>query len=175
MEHEKQTQILSCMADVLKDNGYRTEVVHSDDSAHPTILRVEATRIGKIMQDIMIEMCFIPIAMPGEGVALLQYYITLFNGLPENTARETQKACEYCNDYCALGTFGYFKPAGQLYHKHNTLLPLQEDLEKMITFMADNLSLVLASTTRFIDAFATISNGVMDVQAAVEQGLLPKM
>ncbi|MGE4548667.1 MAG: hypothetical protein AB7C89_03825 [Intestinibacillus sp.] len=175
MEQEKQMQIFGCMADVLKENGYRAEVVRSDDPAHPTLLRIETTRNGKIMQEVMVEMCFIPISMPGEDVALLQYYATLFSGLPKETARETKKACEYCNDYCALGAFGYFAPAGQLYLKHNTLLRVSDDLEKVVTFMADNLSLVLASIQRFIDALATVANGVMDVEAAVEQELLPKM
>ncbi len=163
------------MADVLKENGYRSEVVKSDDPAHPSILRVETTRNGKVMQEVMVEMCFIPIPLPGEDVALMQFYATLFTGLPQEQAREVKKCCEYCNDYCALGAFGYFAPAGQLYLKHNTLLRVTDELEKAVTFMADNLSLVLASVTRFIDAFAAVANGVMDVDAAVEQELLPKM
>lgn len=172
---EKQDQIFGCMADVLKENGYRAEVVKSDDPAHPTLLRVETQRNGKIMQEVMVEMCFIPIPMPDEDMALLQYYATLFTGLPDENAVETKKACEYCNDYCALGAFGYFKPAGQLYLKHNTLVCTADELQKVVTFMADNLSLVLASVNRFIDAFATIANGVMNVDAAIEQELLPKM
>ena len=61
MEQEKQLQLLGCMADVLKENGYRSEVVKSDDPAHPSILRVETTRNGKVMQEVMVEMCFIPV------------------------------------------------------------------------------------------------------------------
>lgn len=175
MDNEKALQILGCMGDVLKDNGFRVEVVKSDDGAHPVLLRVEQPRTGKIMQDVLIEMCFIPMQMPGEDVALLQYYVTLFTGLPEERARETKRATEYCNDYCALGAFGYFAPAGQLYLKHNTLVNVADELQKTVTFMADNLSLVLASVTRFIDAFAAISNGVMTVDVAVEQELLPQM
>ncbi len=175
MEREKAITVLNCMADVLKDNGFRVELVQTQGDTHPPLLRVEQQRVGKIMQDILIEMCFIPMQMPGEGVALLQYYVTLFTGLPQERAQETKRAVAHCNDYCALGAFGYFVPAGQLYLKHNTLLPLEDDLQKTITFMADNLSLVLASVARFIDAFAAISNGIMTVDVAIEQELLPRL
>lgn len=175
MNDEKALQIFGCMAAVLKDNGYRAEVVKSDDPAHPSLLRVETQRNGKIMQEVMVEMCFIPLQLSGDDLGLLQYYATLFTGLPEENEKETKRCCEYCNDYCALGAFGYFEPAGQLFLKHNTLVNVGDALEKVVTFMADNLSLVLASVTRFIDAFATISNGVMTVEVAAEQGLLPKM
>lgn len=175
MNNEKAMQIFDCMAAVLKENGFRAEAVQSDDPTHPTLLRIEHPRTGKIMQDILIEMCFIPMPMPGEDMGLLQYYATLFTGLPEENAREVKRCCEHCNDYCALGSFGYFTPAHQLYLKHNTLVNTGEELEKVITFMADNLSLVLASITRFIDAFATVANGVMSVDMAIEQELLPSM
>lgn len=176
MKDEQALQIFGCMADVLKENGYRSEVVKSDDpSNHPSLLRVEAQRNGKIMQDIMVEMCFIPLPLPGEDVGLLQFYATLFTGLPEEHAKEVKRCCEHCNDYCALGAFGYFEPAGQLYLKHNTLVNVGDEPQKVIGFMADNLSLVLASVRRFIDAFATVANGVMSVDIAIEQELLPSM
>ncbi len=173
--NEKQTQILACMVDVLKENNFRAELVKPQDETHPMLLRVEHPRTGKIMQDIMIEICFIHMPMPTEGMALLQFYTTLFTGLRPEFEKEVRKTCEYCNDYCALGAFNYFTPAHQLYLKHNTVLDTRAELEPIVTVFAENLSLVMASVERFIDAFATISNGVMDMRAAIEQGLLPQV
>lgn len=167
--------ILGCMGDVLKENGFRTELVNPESETQPIILRIEAQKVGKIMQDVLFEMCFIPMQLPNENTGLLQTYVTMFTGLLADNAKETKKAVAHCNDYCPLGAFGYFEPAGQLYLKHNTLLNTAGELEDVITFMCDNVSLILASVTKFIDAFAAVSNGVMTVDVAIEQELLPQM
>lgn len=173
---EKQLRILECMKDVLKDNGFRAELSKSEqDPNQPPILRLEQSRTGKIMQDICMEICFIPMQMPTEGMALLQFYTTLFHGLRPEFEKEVRKACEYCNDYCAVGAFSYFTPAQQLYLKHNTVLDTRGDLEQIVTIIAENISLALASVQRFIDAFAAISNGVMTVDTAIAQELLPQI
>ena len=102
MDNEKQLHILACMADVLQQNGYKSELVKSDDAQHPHILRLENPKMGKVQQDILIEMCFIPIPMPGEDIALLQYYATIFTGVPEQFEAETKRAAAYCNDVLTL-------------------------------------------------------------------------
>lgn len=172
---EKQLRLLQCLADVLKDNGYHSELLKAPDQENPTLLRVESRRMGKVGQDISIEMCYVPIQLPNEGEALVQFYLTLFHGLPEHTAAQTQKACLYCNEYCALGSFGYFKAAGQVYLKHNMIVNLNAEFKDIVTITVDSLSLLLASVNRFIDAFAAIGNGVMDVKVAIEQELLPRI
>ena len=154
MKLEKQQQILGCMADVLNQNGFRAEVMQQEGS--PLLLRCEAMRQGKVQKDVTIECCFIPIALPGEDTGLLQFFTTLFTNVPETNFRNLRNACDYCNDFCALGHFGLFADAGQLYLKHTTLLDSALELEQVITFFADNISLLMASFTRFIDGLASI-------------------
>ena len=173
MKLEKQQQILGCMADVLNQNGFRAEVMQQEGS--PLLLRCEAMRQGKVQKDVTIECCFIPIALPGEDTGLLQFFTTLFTNVPETNFRNLRTACEYCNDVCALGHFGLFADAGQLYLKHTTLLDSALELEQVITFFADNISLLMASVTRFIDGLASIGFSGMPLEAAIEQELLPKM
>lgn len=48
-------------------------------------------------------------------------------------------------------------------------------LKKVITFVADNISLLVASATRFIDAFAAVGFSGLTVDVAIEQELLPKV
>lgn len=168
-------QLLGCLADVLKENGYASEIIQGKQATQPAILRVESRRMGKVGQDVLIEMCFIPIKMPSKDEALLQFYITLFTELPQGTAHEIKKACAHCNDYCALGAFGYFDPAGQIYLKHNTIIDLACELKQVVPFAADNLSMLLVSVTRFIDALAAIGNATMTTAVAIEQELLPHM
>lgn len=173
MKLEKEQQILGCMADVLNQNGFRAEVMQQEGS--PLLLRCEAMRQGKVQKDVTIECCFIPIAMPGEDTALLQFFVTLFSGVPDNNFRSLRQTCDYCNDFCALGHFGLFTDAGQVYLKHTTLLDSSLELEKVITFFADNISLLVASVSRFIDAFASVGYSGMPLEAAIDQELLPKM
>lgn len=173
MKAEKEQQILSCMAEVLNQNGYRAEVMQSENA--PMLLRCEAMRQGKVAKDVVIECCFIPMALPGEDTGLLQFFVTLFQGAPDMYASLTRKACTYCNDYCALGAFGYLEGAGQLYLKHNTLIDSSLELEKNITMIADNISLILASVSRFIDGFASTAYTGAPLDVVIEQEMFPKM
>lgn len=174
MDINKQKQILACMNDVLGQNGFRAELIEQTE-ATPLMLRAETQRIGKIAKEATIEACFIPIALPDENNGLLQFFVTLFQNVPEENALQVERACKYCNDFSALGNFGFFAPAGQVYLKHNTLVDASLDPEKVITFVADNISLLVASVTRFIDAFAAIGFSRVPLDAAIDQELLPKM
>lgn len=120
MKIEQQNQILGCMNDVLNQNGFRAEIMQKDGA--PTILRCEAMRQGKVAKDVVIEACFIPMQLPAEDMGLLQFFVTLFQGAPENNKVQLRHACDYCNNFCALGSFGFFEEAGQIYLKHNTLV-----------------------------------------------------
>ena len=82
MKIEQQNQILGCMNDVLNQNGFRAEIMQKDGA--PTILRCEAMRQGKVAKDVVIEACFIPMQLPAEDMGLLQFFVTLFQGAPEN-------------------------------------------------------------------------------------------
>lgn len=174
MEKATQERILSCMADVLTQNGFRAELMRQGEE-NPLMLRCENRSMGKVKKDVIVECCFIPIAMPGEDTGLLQFFVTLFGGVPEMYAEQTKQACEYCNDFSALGSFGFFPDAGQIYLKHNTLLDTSVDFEKVITFVADNISLLFASVGRFIDGLATVGFTGMPLRAAIDQELFPHL
>ena len=163
MDETKQKQILGCMSDVLNQNGFRSQLIEQGEGT-PLMLRAETQRLGKVAKEATIEACFIPIALPDDNNGLLQFFVTLFNNVPEQNQHQTEKACRHCNDFSALGSFGFFEPAGQIYLK-----------QKVITFVADNISLLVASATRFIDAFASVGFSGMSVDVAVEQELLPKV
>lgn len=169
-----QERILSCMADVLNQNGFRAELLRQGDK-NPLMLRCENRAMGKVKKDVTIECCFIPIAMPSEETGLLQFFVTLFGSVPEMYAEQTKQACEYCNDFSALGSFGFFSDAGQIYLKHNTLLDTSTEFEKVITFVADNISLLIASVGRFIDGLATVGFTGMPLRAAIDQELFPRI
>lgn len=171
MNIEKQQQILSCMAEVLNQNGFRAEVLQEKDA--PLLLRCESLRQGKVQKDVLLECCFIPIPLPNEDTALLQFFVTLFDHAPEMYFTQLNHACDYCNNFCALGHFGFYEQAGQIYLKHNTLLDGSLALENIITFFADNVSLLMASVTRFIDGLASVGFTGTTLQAAIDQDLLP--
>ena len=173
MRAEKQDQILGCMADVLNQNGFRAEVMAKEGA--PTLLRCEAARQGKVAKDVVIECCFIPMQLPEEDMGLLQFFVTLFQGAPEMHANQLRRACAYCNDFCALGAFGLFEQAGQIYLKHNTLLDGSLKLDKIIPFVADNISVLLAAVGRFIDGLAQVAYAGMTLEAVIDQELFPKM
>lgn len=173
MKLEQQEQILGCMADVLNQNGFRAEVMRQEGA--PTLLRCEAMRQGKVAKDVVIETCFIPMQLPGEDMGLLQFFVTLFQGAPDTHANQLRRACAYCNDFCALGAFGFFEQAGQIYLKHNTLLDGSLELEKIIPFVADNISVLLAAVSRFIDGLAQIAYAGMTLDAVIDQELFPKV
>lgn len=173
MKTELQDKLLACMADVLNQNGFRAEVMTSENA--PTLLRCEAMRQGKVAKDVVIECCFIPMQLPGEDEGLLQFFVTLFQNAPVEHAAHTRSACAYCNDFCALGAFGFFEQAGQIYLKHNTLVDGSWPSEKIVQFIADNISLLLAAVTRFIDGLAAVAFSGMPLDAVVDQELLPKL
>ena len=80
---------------------------------NPLMLRCENRAMGKVKKDVIIECCFIPIAMPSEETGLLQFFVTLFGGVPEMYAPMTKQACEYCNDFSALGSLGFSRTPGR--------------------------------------------------------------
>ena len=161
MKIEQQNQILGCMNDVLNQNGFRSEIMQQEGA--PTILRCEAMRQGKVAKDVVIEVCFIPMQLPAEHTGLMQFFVTLFQGAPEDHKAQLQRACEYCSGFCALGSFGFYEQAGQI------------ELEKIIPFVADNISLLLAAVTRFIDGLAQIAYAGMTLESVIDQDLFPKM
>ena len=87
----------------------------------------------------------------------------------------SQPTCDYCNNFCALGSFGFFEEAGQIYLKHNTLVAGSLELEKIIPFVADNISVLIAAVSRFIDGLAQIAYAGMTLDAVIEQDLFPKL
>lgn len=161
------------MSDVLNQNGFRAEVMRQEGA--PTLLRCEAMRQGKVAKDVVIECCFIPMQLPAEDMGLLQFFVTLFQGAPDTHETQLRKACAYCNDFCALGAFGFFEQAGQIYLKHNTLVDGSLELEKIIPFVADNISVLLAAVARFIDGLAQIAYAGMTLDAVIDQELFPKL
>ena len=173
MKIEQQEKIIACMAEVLNQNGFRAEVMQQEGA--PTLLRCEAMRQGKVAKDVVIETCFIPLQLPSEDSGLLQFFVTLFQGAPDTHANQLRRACAYCNDFCALGSFGFFEQAGQIYLKHNTLLDGSLELEKIIPFVADNISVLLAAVSRFIDGLAQIAYAGMTLDAVIDQELFPKV
>ena len=173
MKIEQQNQILGCMTEVLNQNGFRAELMQQEGS--PTLLRCEAMRQGKVAKDVVIECCFIPMQLPTEEMGLLQFFVTLFQGVPQDNLAQLRRACTYCNDFCALGAFGLYEQAGQLYLKHNTLIDGSTELEKIIPFVADNISVLLASVSRFIDGLAQVGYAGMTLDTVIEQELFPKV
>ena len=135
----------------------------------------EAMRQGKVAKDVVIEACFIPMQLPSEDSGLLQFFVTLFQGAPDMNVNQLRRACSYCNDFCALGSFGLFEQGGQIYLKHNTLLDGSLELEKIIPFVADNISLLLAAVSRFIDGLAQVAYAGMTLDAVIDQELFPKV
>ena len=158
------------MNDVLNQNGFRAEIMQQEGA--PTILRCEAMRQGKVAKDVVIEACFIPMQLPDENMGLLQFFVTLFQGAPEEHKVQLHRACD-C--FCALGAFGFYEQAGQIYLKHNTLVDGSLELDKIIPFVADNISVLLAAVSRFIDGLAQVAYAGMTLDAVIDQELFPKM
>ena len=161
------------MNDVLNQNGFRAEIMQQEGA--PTILRCEAMRQGKVAKDVVIEACFIPMQLPDENMGLLQFFVTLFQGAPEEHKVQLHRACDYYNGFCALGAFGFYEQAGQIYLKHNTLVDGSLELDKIIPFVADNISVLLAAVSRFIDGLAQVAYAGMTLDAVIDQELFPKM
>ena len=139
---ELRKSILSCMADVLKQNGFPTEFFDGSDG-NPPITRIELRRQGKVQQDVLLEMCFIPMTMPRPNTELFQMYATILVNMPEKFMPELKRAVFYCNDFTPVGQFGVFEQAGQVYMRHNIVLTTDDDLERIVTEICDYFSLML--------------------------------
>lgn len=166
-------ELLLCLSDVLKENAFRCEIMDAKEGVNPMILRIESSKNGKVAQDVLYEICFIPLNLPRENTGLLQLYVTLFTGIEDKYFGELTKTCEYCNSFSAIGNFGLFRPAGQIYLKQNVILDLSDSMEKLVNIIIDNFSLLMASVTKFIDPIAAIGNGASTLELAQEMGLLP--
>ena len=173
-ENPKQKQVLSCMTDILNQNGFRAKLMDATETSL-LMLRAETQRLGKVGKEAVLDACFIPVALPGEDEDLLQFYITIFSDLPDLYEKVVRQTIDYCNDYCLLGSFGYFAPAGQIFLKYSFVLDGSNELEKLVTLIADNISLLVASVSRFIDAFAAAGFTGTPLEAMIDQDLLPKM
>ncbi len=169
---EQKKSILSCMADVLKQNGFPTEFFEGKDG-NPPITRIEARRQGKVQQDVIIEMCFVPMSMPRPNTQLFQLYATLMVNMPDKFMPELKRAVFYCNDFCPIGQFGVFENAGQVYMRHNLVVNMEDTLERIVTDICDYYSLMIASIGRFIDALAQIASGATTIELARDMELLP--
>lgn len=170
---DKTYQILSCFADVMKDNGFRAELMKDETGANPPLLRVETRDNGKIRQDVIYEICFVPLKMQRDTTALMQFYITLLTGMPKQHFNEVSKACDYCNGFNALGNFALFRPAGQIFLKQNVIIDLETELEAQMNLIVDNMALLMTSVANFIDPLAQIASGVSTLDTAISGGLLP--
>ncbi len=173
MKAEKQEQILTCMADVLNQNGFRAEAVKPENA--PMILRAEPPKQGKAQMDITVECCFIPLPLPSEDDGMLQFFVTLYQNAPKENFGHLRASCNYCNNFCALGYFGLFEEAGQLFLKHNTLIDCSKELQDIITFFADNMSMIMSTINRFVDGMAAVGFSGVSLEAAIEQELFPKI
>lgn len=174
MKVEKQEQILKCMSEVLNQNGFKAETMKAENV--PMILHAEPPKQGKAQMDVTVECCFIPMPLPGgEDNGMLQFFVTLFQNAPKENFGHLRAACAYCNNFSAIGYFGLFDHAGQIFLKHNTLIDCSKDLQSIVTFFADNMSMVMSTVNRFIDGMASVGFSGVTLDAAVEQELFPKL
>ncbi len=111
MKIEQQNQILGCMNDVLNQNGFprgdHAEGRRTDHSA----LRGDAGQ-GKVAKDVVIEACFIPMQLPAEDMgtaAVLRHSVSGCTGKQQGAAPPYARLL---NNFCALGSFGFFEEAG---------------------------------------------------------------
>lgn len=176
MEETKQ-RVLACMADVIKQNGFRTEFFDGKDG-NPAMTRVELVKQGKVQQDVIIDMWFPPAKMAREETALFQMHATLLQIDPKGMERnlpELKCAIFYSNNFCTIGQFGLYEEDGVIYMRHNIVLNMQDDLERMVTDICDYFSLMLSGIQRFVDALAQIAMGAANIEVAKEMDLLPNI
>lgn len=173
MEEVKQ-RVLACMADVIKQNGFRTEFFDGKDG-NPPMARIELPRQGKVQQDVMIDMWFPPARMAREETALFQMHATILANMPETNMPELKRAIFYANNFCTIGQFGLFEDEGVVYMRHNIVLNSKDSMERIATDICDYFSLMLASIQRFVDALAQIGCGATNIEVAKEMDLLPKL
>ena len=73
---------------------------------------------------------------------------------------------------------GHFVRDGKPYYYVGTNFWYREvfvELEKIIPFVADNISVLIAAVSRFIDGLAQIAYAGMTLDAVIEQDLFPKL
>ena len=100
-------KILSCMADVIKQNGFRTEFFEAENGQQP-MTRVELSRLGKVKQDVIVDMWFPPAKMAREETALFQMHATMLQVDSDAVSRnlpELKRALFIINNFwciCAI-------------------------------------------------------------------------
>ena len=174
---ENKNQILSCMADVMQQNGFRTQFFDGKDG-NPAMTRVELNRLGKVKQDVIIDMWFPPAKMAREETALFQMHATMFQiepGAMERNLPELKRAIFYINNFCTIGQYGLFEEDGVIYMRHNIVVNMKDDMQRIITDLCDYYSLLLTGVQRFVDAIAQIAMGAVNIEVAKEMDLLPKV
>ena len=170
-------RILSCMADVIQQNGFRTQFFDGKDG-NPPMTRVELNRLGKVKQDVIIDMWFPPASMAREETSLFQMHATMFQiepGAMDRHLPELKRALFYINNFCTIGQFGLFEADGVIYMRHNIVVNMKDDPERIITDICDYFSLMLTGVQRFVDAIAQIAMGAVSIEIAKEMDLLPKL
>lgn len=174
---ENKNQVLACMAEVIQQNGFRTQFFDGKDG-NPPMTRIELNRLGKVKQDVIIDMWFPPAKMAREETALFQMHATMFQIKPdamEKNLPELKRAIFYINNFCTIGQFGLFEEDGVIYMRHNIVVNMQDDMERIVTDICDYFSLLLTGVQRFVDAIAQIAMGAVNIEVAKEMDLLPNM
>ena len=59
--------------------------------------------------------------------------------------------------------------------RHNIVVNMNDDPERIITDICDYFSLMLTGVQRFVDAIAQIAMGAVSIEIAKEMDLLPKL
>ena len=160
-------KILSCMADVIKQNGFRTEFFEAENGQQP-MTRVE----------LIVDMWFPPAKMAREETALFQMHATMLQVDSDAVSRnlpELKRALFIINNFCTIGQFGLFEQDGVVYMRHNIVVNMKDDPERIITDICDYFSLMLSSIQRFVDAIAQIAVGAVNIEVAKEMDLIPNI
>lgn len=116
--------------------------------------------------------------MAREETALFQMHATMFQIKPdamEKNLPELKRAIFYINNFCTIGQFGLFEEDGVIYMRHNIVVNMQDDMERIVTDICDYFSLLLTGVQRFVDAIAQIAMGAVNIEVAKEMDLLPNM
>ena len=79
------------------------------------------------------------------------------------------------NNFCTIGQFGLFEQDGVVYMRHNIVVNMKDDPERIITDICDYFSLMLSSIQRFVDAIAQIAVGAVNIEVAKEMDLIPNI
>ena len=169
---ETKNDMLSAMANVLQQNGFPTQFFDGSDGK-PPVTQIELRRQGKVQQDVMMQMSFIPMQMAREQTELFQIYAALLVNMPEKTMPELKRAIFYLNDFCPAGQFGLFEASGEVFMRQNIVLETDRTLEENVTYICDYFSLMLASIGKFIDALAQIASGAATISLARDMDLIP--